>query len=176
MSHVSKWLKLKRGLWETPIYSLSVRRTGDNLDLLLASEVGGDIMKLSPWPAGSNAVSRQTVSKLRSIIGHSAGVAENSWVVWGKASPTAYNWSGSVLGGRVWEQRRYSFSFSIPLRDIPVSHLSSQPIKTKKAAVELSINFITMKLILENRDYSQEAELLILSPRVVQTGYNPRQP
>lgn len=82
-----------------------------------------------------------------------------------------------VFWGEECESREdKSFSFSTPLRDIPVSHLSSQPIKTKKAAMEPSINFITIKLILENRAYSQEAELLILSPRVVQTGYNPRQP
>ena len=50
-------------------------------------KLGGNITKLSPWPAGSNAVFRQTVSKLRSIIGHSAGVTENSWWCGGKPAP-----------------------------------------------------------------------------------------
>lgn len=95
----------------------------------------------------------------------------------GESLPHSLQLEWKCSGGKsVRAEKIHSFSFSTPLRDIPVSHLSSQPIKTKKAAVELSINFITMKLILENRDYSQEAELLILSPRVVQTGYNPRQP
>ena len=80
-----------------------------------------------------------------------------------------------VLCGEECESKdTQSFSFATPLRDIPVSHLSSQPIKTnkqKKAAIQPRINFITINLRLENRAYLQEAGLLILSPRAVQTGY-----
>lgn len=77
MSHSSKLIKPRNGSWEPLIYVSSVRNTGNNLNLGLASEVRDVVVGLSP--VGSGVTSEWKVSESRKIVGHT--VSENCLLV-----------------------------------------------------------------------------------------------
>lgn len=82
--------------WEPLIYSHTVRSPGNNSDLQLASEVENGPVGLSPLPVESDSISRYTVSEIRRILRHPAGVKKLLAVV-GKPTPTHTQWN------QVWE-------------------------------------------------------------------------
>lgn len=73
--------------WEPLSYSQTVRSSGNNSDLQLASEVENGPVGLSPLPVESDSISRYTVSEIRRILRHPAGV-KKLFVVVGKPIPT----------------------------------------------------------------------------------------